>query len=257
MIDLKDVIARWYGDAVLFLPNLLLVAVILSLTLLASRYIQEAVRRISRRTSAPAEIGELLGRIARIGILTIGMLLVLQRIGWGETVLSFVAGLGVVGLVVGFALQDIVKQFAAGVLLLMLRPFRVGDDVRITGFEGTVVAVQLRATVLRTANGDEVQIPNADVYTTAIVNMSRYNVRRHVITLSVPREANLEQTHAALTRAIKDVPGVAVDPPPVIAGTSFDGASVKIELRFWVDEHASRPETVTTEVIAAAGRVLA
>ena len=252
-MDFEDVIARWYADAVLFLPNLVLVALMLILTLALSRYTEGAVRRLSRRTSAPPEIGELLGRIARIGILIVGVLMVLQRIGWGETVISFVAGLGIAGLVIGFALQDIVKQFAAGVLLLMLRPFRVGDDVRITGFEGTVVAVQLRATVLKTSNGDEVQIPNADVYTTAIVNMSRYNVRRHTITLSVPRETNLEQIQAALIR----VPGVAADPPPAIVGTSFDDASVKIELRFWVDERASRPDAVTTAVIAAAGRALA
>ena len=255
-MDFRDLIAVWAASAALFLPRLGLIALILILTIALSRYTQGAVRRLSLRTAAPPEIGVLLGRMARIGILIIGVLLVLQQIGWGETVLSFVAGLGIAGLVIGFALQDIIKQFAAGVLLLMLRPFSVGDEVQIAAFEGTIVDVQLRATVLKTAGGDEVLIPNADVYTTAIVNLSRYDMRRHAVALTVPHETDLEQTRARLAHAIRGVSGVVADPPPTVVVTGFDGASVKIELRFWVDERVSNADAITTEVIAAARQAL-
>jgi len=260
-MDIRETLARladrWLADAIAFLPNLLLIALILALTIMLSRRTQVWVRRLAGRTDAPPEIGELLGRMARVGILIIGVLFVLQRFGLDQEALSFIAGLGIAGIVLGFALQDIVKQFAAGVLLLMLRPFRVGDEVRIGDFAGAVVEIQLRATVLKTVDGDEVLIPNADVYTTPIINMSRYHQRRRMIALTLPATSDVERTRATLVQAISGVPGVLHDPPPSIIGTGLDDAAVKIELRFWVDERASTPEAVATAVVDLARRTIA
>jgi small-conductance mechanosensitive channel len=260
-MDFRETLARladrWLADAAAFLPNLIFIALILVLTILLSRRTQGWVRRLSGRTAAPPEIGELLGRIARISILIVGVLFVLQRFGLDQAALSFIAGLGIAGIVIGFALQDIVKQFAAGVLLLMLRPFRVGDEVRIGDFAGAVVEIQLRATVLKTVDGDEVLIPNADVYTTAIINKSRYHQRRRTIALTLPATSNVERTRAALVQAISGVPGVLRDPPPSIIGTGLADAAMQIELRFWVDERASAPDAVATAVVDVVKRTMA
>jgi small-conductance mechanosensitive channel len=214
------------------------------------------VRRLSARTQAPREIGDLLGRMVRIGVLLIGVLLVLTQLGFGQAVISFVAGLGIAGIVVGFALQDIVKHFAAGVLLLMLRPFRIGDEVRIGQFTGRVVDVQLRATVLKTEDGDEVLLPNADVYNSAVVNMSRYDLHRHSVVLQVPDDLDLGRARAALMQALGDVPGVVDNPPPSVVATGLDGTAAMIEARFWVDERVASSSTVTTVVITSARRAL-
>jgi small conductance mechanosensitive channel len=260
-MDFRETLARlldrWFADAIAFLPNLLLIALILLLTIMLARRTQGWVRQLSGRTAAPPEIGELLGRMARVGILIIGVLFVLQRFGLDQAALSFIAGLGIAGIVIGFALQDIVKQFAAGVLLLMLRPFHVGDEVRIGAFTGAVVEIQLRATVLKTVDGDEVLIPNADVYTTAIVNMSRYHQRRRTIALTLPATSDVERTRATLVQAISGVPGVLRNPPPSIIETSLVDAAVRVELRFWVDERASAPDAVATAVVEVVRRALA
>src|SRR5262249_23866915 len=160
-------------------------------------------------------------------------------------------------LVIGFALQDIVKHFAAGVLLLMLRPFRIGDEVRIGAFVGHVQDVQLRATVLKTNDGSEVLIPNADVYNSAIVNLSRYALHRHSVALELPASLDLEHTRAALEQALGDVPGVAADPPPSVVITGLNGKAATVELRLWVDERAHLPDAVTTAALAASRRALA
>ena len=242
---------QWYDRTVAFLPNLILIAIILVLTLVISRRSQTFVYRLAERTQAPPEITDLLGRLARIGIVAIGTLLVLDRLNLSGAVLSFVAGLGIAGIIIGFALQDIVKQFAAGVLLLMLRPFRVGDDVKIGTFEGRVMQVQLRATVLKTLGGDEVLIPNADVYSTAIVNTSRYEVHRRTIALTLPPESDLGRSRAALLQILTSVPGVVANPAPEIAATGLVGKTVQLEARFWIDERASNVDQVTTGVVAA------
>ena len=256
-MDLEIIMRDWSEAVVRFLPNLLLIAIILIVTIVVSRRSQGLVARLAGGTQAPREIADLLGRMVRIGVLLVGTVLALGQLGFGQAVLSFVAGLGIAGIVIGFALQDIVKHFAAGVLLLMLRPFRIGDEVRIGAFEGHVQDVQLRATVLKTSSGDEVLIPNADVYNGTIVNLSRYELHRHTVSLKAPAGLGLERARAALERALGDTPGVAGNPPPSVVVTGLVDSAAAVELRFWIDERTHTPDTVKTVVIAAAQRALA
>jgi small conductance mechanosensitive channel len=247
----------WYQTTLSFLPSLLVIALILVATRIIARRTQGLVQHLAGRTQAPAGVVDLLGQLARFAIVALGILLVLDRLGWSQAALSFLAGLGIVGIAIGFALQDIVKQFAAGVLLLMLRPFNIGDHVKIGVFEGQVLQVQLRATVLKTAQGDEVLIPNADVYTTAITNSSRYQRRRHDIPLCLTPATDLALTRAALIQAIGEVPGVIDNPVPAIVATGMDGQAPKLEVHFWVDERASDVNAVKTAVIVAIQQALA
>jgi small conductance mechanosensitive channel len=247
---------EWSQNTFDFLPSLLLIALILLATRIIARRTQGLVQRLAGRTQAPPGVVDLLGRLARFGIVALGALLVLDRLGWSQAALSFLAGLGIVGIAIGFALQDIVKQFAAGVLLLMLRPFHIGDHVKIGVFEGQVTQVQLRATVLKTTNGDEVLIPNADVYTTAITNSSRYQLRRHDIALTLPPTTDLTQIRATLIQAVGTVPEVNTNPAPALVATGMEGQSPKLEVRFWVDERAGDADTVKTAVVMAIGRAL-
>jgi small-conductance mechanosensitive channel len=250
---LKD----WSQTTIDFLPSLLVIALIVVATLVIARRTQGLVQKLAGRTQAPPGVIDLLARLARIGILALGLLMVLDRLGWRQAALSFLAGLGIVGIAIGFALQDIVKQFAAGVLLLMLRPFSIGDQVKIGAFEGQVVQVHLRATVLKTVNGDEVLIPNADVYTTAITNTSRYQQRRHDISLSLMPAADLARTRAALIQAVGEVPGILDTPAPTVVATGMDGQAPKLEVRFWIDEHASDADGVKTVLMVALQQALA
>ena len=253
---MQSLLDRWLAGAVAFLPTLILVAIILVLTRFVSRRSGDWVRRATERTQAPPEIIDLLGRIVRFVILALGLLLVLDQLNLSGPVLGFVASLGIAGIIIGFALQDIVKQFAAGVLLLMLRPFRIGDEVAIGAFRGRVTQVQLRATVLKTAAGDEVLIPIADVYSTAIVNQSRYDLHRHDLALTLPPEADLARARAAIAQALAGVPGVAANPAPSVVATGLDGQSVKLEVRFWNDRAGNSEDTVVTGVVAAIRRAL-
>jgi small-conductance mechanosensitive channel len=254
---MSETLAGWYDNIIGFVPTLALIGIILIVTLVASRRTQAFVRRFTERTQAPAEIIDLLARAARLAVLAVGAILVLGQLGLDQAVFSFIASLGIAGIIIGFALQDIVKQFAAGVLLLMLRPFRVGDQVKIGAFEGRVVEVQLRATVLKTVNGDEVLIPNADVYSTAIVNHTRYDLQRYDIPLTLPPEADLARARAAIAQAIAGVPGVLANPPASVMATGLDGQLVKLEVRFWVSENGNNQDTVRTGVVAAIRRALA
>jgi small conductance mechanosensitive channel len=161
-------IARDYGLRTLW--SLLVVA----LALLAARIVRATTMRSLARHRAQANATILLGNVAQLVVLVVGILVVLaiytqSAFGWILT--SF----GVVGIVVGLSLQDILKNFFAGVWILIERPFSIGDEIEIDGYTGGVEEISFRTTSLRTADGRQVIVPNGNLMTSAVVNLSRYS----------------------------------------------------------------------------------
>lgn len=151
------------------LPRLLLAALTLVITLVVTRRMRRVLQPWMARVRMPATAGGLIVGSLNLTVIVFGLLVTLQLLGLGDLVYSALASLGIVGLILSFALQDITKQFASGVLLLLSNPFTVGDRIKVGDHEGEVLELQLRVTVLKTDAGDRVLIPNADVYTSALV----------------------------------------------------------------------------------------
>jgi len=146
---------------------------VIAVALLAARIVRGATMRSLARHRAQANATILLGNVALIVVLVLGSLLVLAiytqgSFGWILT--SFSA----VGIVVGLSLQDILKNFFAGVWILVERPFSIGDEIEISGYTGEVQEISFRTTQLRTADGQQVIVPNGNLMTSPLVNMSRY-----------------------------------------------------------------------------------
>jgi small-conductance mechanosensitive channel len=141
--------------------------------LLAARIVRAATMRSLARHRAQANATILLGNIALVIVLVLGSLVVLAiytqgSFGWILT--SFSA----IGIVVGLSLQDILKNFFAGLWILVERPFRIGDEIEISGYTGEVQEISFRTTQLRTPDGRQVIVPNGNLMTSPLVNMSRY-----------------------------------------------------------------------------------
>lgn len=238
------------------LPRLVVALLIIGLTLLIAGRLTRVVQRLVVVSRLPLSIHGLIVTATRLSLLVLGGIFALQALGFGQAVLGAVTSLGVIGLVLSFALQDITKQFAAGVMLLITTPFHVGDRIRIGTNEGIVMEIQLRATVLKTADGDEVLIPNADVYTATITNISRYDARRYRLALTVPLHAAVDATRSALSAAVAAIPGIAADPAPTVVLTGIDTQAVNLELRYWIARATPHHEALVTQVIGAAGEVL-
>lgn len=160
-------IARDYGLRTLW--ALLVVA----LALLAARIVRATAMRSLARHRARANATILLGNLAQLVVIVLGALVVLaiytqSAFGWILTSFS------VVGIVVGLSLQDILKNFFAGVWILVERPFSIGDEIEIGGYTGSVEEISFRTTSLRTADGRQVIVPNGNLMTSPVVNLSRY-----------------------------------------------------------------------------------
>ena len=205
--------------------------VVAAVALLVARGVRGLTMRSLARNRAQANVTVLLGNLAQLTVITIGVLLILAiytqgAFGWILTSFS------VVGIVIGLSLQDILKNFFAGIWVLVERPFRIGDSIEVTGYSGTVEEISFRTTQLRTDDGREVIVPNGTFMTSAVVNLTRFPTRRASAWLALPADdkaVTAEEIRAALIKA----EGVSPEPPPSIELRSVADGKAQYLVTFW------------------------
>ena len=147
-----------------------------------------------------------------------------QLVFWSPCVLAvpgfslgdIVATLGIGSVAVGFAFQDIFKNFLAGIILLVEEPFRIGDEVEINDYQGKVENISIRTTKIRTYTGEKVLLPNSTVFTDAVKVVTAYPSRRTDLAVGVDYNSSLPEATRILEQTIKSVAGVIEDPAPEI-----------------------------------------
>jgi small-conductance mechanosensitive channel len=208
------------------------------LAFIAGLYIARLAKAVVRRglaiRHADHEVSLLIGRIAQWGIIIFTLLFAAQQIGVDIT--AFLTGIGILGFTLGFALQDISKNFISGILMLLQKPFAIGDTIAVSDFTGKVLDITLRDTVLLTGEGLRVRIPNGDILTKPIVNYSRLERRRIEINIGVGYSSDLEKVRGITRQTIKSIPGVLEDPPISIVFKSFAEHSILQQIFYWYDE---------------------
>jgi small conductance mechanosensitive channel len=161
--------------------------------------------------------------------------LVVTLIGYlGIPTASFVAVIGAAGVAVGLALSGTLQNFAGGVILLVLRPFTVGDSIKAQSFEGKVKEILIFQTVLATSDGVTVFIPNGKLINESIINYSTMGTRRIDITFSMAYADQVERVREILIGIIRENNEVLGDPAPVVIVKNLGSGGVDLEARFWV-----------------------
>jgi small conductance mechanosensitive channel len=220
------------------IPNLLTALVIFVISLYLARLLSNLLKRVLQRRRAPAGVAHLLGEVVLWSIVIAGTITALERF---FPVTAFLAGLGILGFTVGFALQDIMKNFASGVILLLQQPFHVGETIGVKGFDGTVLAIDLRATEIKAADGRVVILPNAEVLANPIINYSRANQRRVDFNLYLSHAIDAGVVRQIILDAIQGVPGFVAEPEPVIVFNSLTDHALELNVNFWVDVTKNDP----------------
>lgn len=171
--------------------------------------------------------------LVRYGILALGGLTVLSV--FGVSVASFAAVLAATAFAVGMALQGTLGNFAAGAMLLIFRPFKVGDVVTVAGFTGKVVELDLFTTQFDTFDNRRIIIPNGSVFGSAIENATHHPTRRVDVDVGTDYGADLEETRAVLERVAANTEGVLETPAPQVYLKQLGGSSIDWAVRVWVD----------------------
>lgn len=231
-----------------FLPRLLVALALLVLFLILTRWLRRFIKRALKRAEAPPQAERLFLNIITVLGIAVGLIVVLGTLG--VNVAGLAASIGLTGIVIGFALKDVLENLMAGTLLLIERPFNIGDAIQVGDFSGTVTDVVVRATTIRTFDGVEVVIPNKTIYTSAITNYSTYPVRRRELLLQVGYGEDLTRVTEAVLAGAKVAPGVAKDPAPSVWLSAFGGGAIDLTVHFWVD-------TTTRELLETHSDVLA
>ncbi|MGE8406062.1 MAG: mechanosensitive ion channel family protein [Pseudomonas sp.] len=153
----------------------------------------------------------------------------------GVETTSFVAAIGAAGLAIGLALQGSLANFAGGVLILLFRPFRLGDWIEAQGVSGTVDSIQIFHTVLRTGDNKTVIVPNGNLSNGIITNYNRQPTRKVVFDVGVDYEADLQKARNVLLDLAKNDPRVHKDPAPQAVVATLGDSAITVSLRIWVN----------------------
>lgn len=216
-----------------FLLDLLLGIVILFASLVISAWLARAAETAARQRRAAKAAQQTLHRLVRWTTLILGALLAIEQVV--PNVTSLLAGLGIAGLTIGFALQDVAKNFVAGVLILLQQPFEIGDTIEVSGYAGTVLDISLRTTEMRTLDGRYVILPNGDVLVSPIVNYSRAPSRRLEVKLGVTYQALPERVAQVALEAIQQVPGLLQEPGPEVVFEALGDSAMEVKVYYWAD----------------------
>lgn len=165
------------------LPNIVLAIGIFILFLIIAAAAKSIVRRVTLRRKRRQSLGILLGQLAYIAMTIFGVLIAISAVAPSFHASDLIGMLGIGSVAIGFAFQNILQNFLAGILLLMQEPFEIGDWIAVTGFEGKVDDIQTRATIITTADGKRIVIPNAVLFTNPVV-VGRVNTDRQGATVA-------------------------------------------------------------------------
>ena len=252
MEQIPDTLQQVIADFLLFLPKLLSAMVIFAATLYLANLISSIIRRMMDRRRAEPGTVLLVFLLTRWGVIILGIIYALQQVEFQLT--AFLAGLGIIGFTIGFALQDISQNIIAGLLLLIQRPFEIGDLIKIDDYTGRVRSIDLRATELYTQDGQNVLIPNAKVFTTAIINYNRQATWRISLNIGVAYTSDLEKVESVTLAAVQALPDVMDDPPADLFFHTFNDYSIDFTIRYWIDARVTNPFTATHPAILAIQR---
>jgi len=248
-MEIQAVLQEWLASFLQFLPKLIAALVIFILTVILANIPAKAIRRLAGKKIDNEAVLKLIKQVSHWTVVIIGTLIALEQVDFNVT--GFIAGLGIAGFTIGFALQDIARNFISGLILLYRQPFQIGDFIEVSGHMGTVQMINIRDTEIKTLDGDIVIIPNNRVFENPIINMTTERLRRRVVEIGLGYEEDVDKAMKVFLEAIRSVEGVEADPAPMINAMRMDDTALNLTAFYWVDQKANSPLTIHTEVLKA------
>ncbi len=218
---------------------------------IAILFLGRLARGVVRRTLGryDAAFTEMVARLIYVSIVVLGLFVALwiavPSVEFGQ----LFASLGVTGLILGFALRDIIENFVAGILILWRRPFRVGDQIRSGSYEGTVAEINFRSTLLRTYDGVRVYIPNGKVFSEPLENMTSNETRRSLVVLGVSQDASFAEARRVILETLAAIDDVLRDPPPMVVFAEVGDFANILHVLYWTSPPTRLAELTTRSLV--------
>ncbi|MEB3831324.1 mechanosensitive ion channel family protein [Phormidium sp. CCY1219] len=226
-------------------PSFVGAAIVMVFTWLVAISMRRIALTWAEQTEGDRNTEILIGRLGYGAIWVVGSIIALGVLG-----LDFATLLGALGLTsvaIGFSLKDVLSNYIAGVILLAAHPFRIGDQIVIKDFEGTVTHIDLRATTLTTYDGRVVYIPNQEVFSSNIINNTASKRRRTSVIVGIDYDADIARAKQVILETLQNLDLVEPSPPPEVLVKELAASTVNLEVRFWVDSRRAEFMEMTSQ----------
>ncbi|MDP8205202.1 MAG: mechanosensitive ion channel [Candidatus Electryonea clarkiae] len=230
-IDLQLMYNKAFELAAIYIPNLFFTLIVLFVGIFVIRILNRIVHKAMTIKNLDESLEKFVASLISISLKIILLITVASMLGIQMT--SFVALLGAAGLAVGLALQGSLSNFAGGILILLFKPFKVGDFIEAQGQLGVVKEIQIFNTILTTVDNKVIFIPNSDLSNGQIINYSAEATRRVDFTFGIGYNDDLEKARNIIFGLIKDDSRIQQDPEPVVMLAELADSSVNLAVRVW------------------------
>ena len=227
---------HWITDLISMLPNLLIASLILVFGFYFSKKIKSFAEKKLPKILPTVTLANLTVNLIYIFCLGSVVFMALKILNLDSTITTALAGAGIVGLGLAFAFQDIAANFISGIFIAFSRPFYVGELIKVKDFEGFVVEMRLRDTLIRTHQGHLVSVPNKEIFQNPMINYTRFGKRRADITGSVSYGEDLKRVKEIAEKALSEVPNVIAKDTTFLY-EEFGESSVNFKIRIWVNSN--------------------
>ncbi len=218
-----------------FAPTALAGLVVIISTFIFAKIFNIVVLKISKKSKLSKNYIKLLSRISNIIFAFIGIILLLNILGFKGLSTGVFASGGVVTVILGFALREIGENFCAGVLLNINKPFKIGDTIKSLDVEGQVKSIEIRYTHIRSVDGRDIYVPSSQIYKNTLINYTKDGLRRFHFNIGIDYSSDLKEACLVIDKALESVEGVLKDPEPGCVINNLLPGYIEIIAYFWVN----------------------
>ncbi|CAL67522.1 mechanosensitive ion channel family protein [Christiangramia forsetii] len=246
--SMVEKIDTWLDGFIRNVPNIVIGIALFIAMIYVGRWAGRLVKKqMSKR--GRDNFGEILGGFLKYTIVIVGLMLALTVISPNLKPADLIAGLGVSSVAIGFAFKDILQNWLAGILILLRQPFKIGDQIVVNGYEGTVDRIETRATIITTYDGQDVVIPNGDIYTNAVQVKTAHHLIRSQYDLGLGYDQDRNKAMKILRDTIEGIEGVNKDKPIDILPWDQSDSWLTIRMRWWTNSERADVVKIFSKVI--------
>lgn len=232
--QVMDKVANWLDSFITMLPNFAVAVLVILLTILVARLVRKFAYRMMRRITKNEAINRLTSSIAFFLAFAFGAFIALRVLNLDKTVTSLLAGLGIVGLALGFAFKDIAANFIAGIYLAIKSPINVGDIIDYQGESGAVKEIGMRSSTIKTFQGQDVIIPNRLIMQEKYTHYSINSERRIDLDVGISYGDDLDKVEKVALEAINKIAYLQEEKPVDLYYKEFGDSAIIFTVRYWV-----------------------
>jgi small conductance mechanosensitive channel len=239
--SIREVFERLHTRLLNAVPGIMTGAMVFAVFLLAAWIGRRIIEYAAPRVKADTGVVLLLSRVYYYSIIIFGIITALSAAGLNVSAL--VAGLGLTGFVLGFALKDVISNLVSGIMLLIYHPFRIGDQIKMGEHEGTIQTIRMRDTVVQAYDGRSIVIPNTKLMTEVVVTNTSAKLVRESVAVGIAPDADVKEARELVLQVMEKIPAVAGHAERPVRVKNVDKDYTQLEASFWFDPfHVNRVE---------------